>query len=464
MKDSEIAKLGVIDLSEAYRRKELSPVEVVQSMLREIKNKQEDYNLFVTITGEEALRSAAESEERIKKGCMLSPLDGIPFGVKDIMYTKGIHTRMGCDIYKDFVPDFDAAIVRRLLSGGALMMGKLHTHQLALGITGDQGSAAGLPRNPHNIQKVCGGSSSGSAGALAAGLLPLCLGTDTAGSIRVPASCCGVVGMKPTYGRVSTHGIMHTCEEFDTPGPMTKNVRDNAAALNMLAGYDADDQFSVNTPVRPDYGARIGEPVKGAVIGVPFSVFSANIQRGVQAAVNDAVRALEKQGAIIKEIQFPDHKEMSMYRKAHQTVLFGNAYAVHEKDIADFPELIAKDLLDHMKSASGSVAGYIRALQLRPRFREIFRTLMRDLDVIMLPTLPITATDFDARELVIEGKKLYVEEAFTRYVWISNFSGFPALSMPCGTEDGLPIGVQFIGAEWAEDNVYRFAAELERIL
>jgi len=268
--------------------------------------------------------------------------------------------------------------------------------------------------------------------------------------------------MKPTYGRVSTYGIMHTCEEFDHPGPITRNVRDNAAALNILAGFDANDYFSVNTPVCPDYSGRIGESIKRAVIGVPVSVFSSNIQPGVHAAVCDAVRALEKQGAIIKEIQLCDQKELGMYRKAHQTVLFGNAYTVHEKDIAEFPELIAEDLLQYMKLKSGSVSDYIRALYLRPRFKEIFRTLMRDLDVIMLPTMPITATDFDARELVIEGKKINVEEAFTRYVWISNFSGFPALSMPCGMEDGLPIGVQFIGAEWDEANVYRFAAELER--
>ena len=463
MKDSEIAKMGVIDLSEAYRRQELSPRETVQSLLREIKREQADYNLFIKITEEEALRSAAESEERMEKGCLRSALDGIPFGVKDLIYTKGIATTMGCEIYKDFVPDFNAAVVERLMSDGAVLMGKLNTHQFAFGVTGDR-SSAGAARNPRNRQKICGGSSSGSAGAVAAGILPLSIGTDTGGSIRIPASCCGVVGMKPTYGRVSVYGIMPLSEEFDHAGPITRSVRDNAAALNSIAGYDANDYFSVNTPVCPDYGRRIGESVRGAVIGVPFSFFSGSIQRGVLAAVTDAIKALEKRGAIIKEIEFPGPEELAMYRKAHQTVLLGNAYTVHEKDVAEAPELITKEVLDRLGTGNIPVTDFIRSLYIRPRFKEIFRKLMRDLDIIMMPALPVTATDLDAREVMIDGQMVSVYEAFTRFVWISNFSGFPALSMPCGREDGLPVGVQLIGAEWAEDTIYRFAAELERAL
>ena len=463
MKDSEIAKMGVLDLAEAYRRKELSPREAVQSLLREIKRKQVDYNLFIKITEEEALRSAAESEERMQKGSLLSPLDGIPFGIKDLIYTKGIHTTMGCDIYKDFVPDFNATVVERLVSGGAVAMGKLNTQQFAFGVTGDR-SASGAARNPHNKQKVCGGSSSGSAGAVAAEILPLAIGTDTGGSIRIPASCCGVVGMKPTYGRVSIYGILPVCEGFDHAGPITRNVRDNAAALNSIAGYDANDYFSVNTPVCPDYGRRIGESIKGAVIGVPFSLFSNNIQRAVLAAVTDAIKALEKRGAVIKEIEFPGPEELAMYRKAHQTVLLGNAYTVHEKDIAESSELIAKDVLERLKTGNVPVTDFVRSLRLQPRFKEIFRKLMCNLDIIMMPTLSITATDIDAREVMIEGHKTPIYDPYTRFCWMSNFTGFPALSMPCGKEEGLPIGVQLIGAEWDEDNMYRFAAELEKSL
>jgi len=297
---------------------------------------------------------------------------------------------------------------------------------------------------------------------VAAEILPMSIGTDTGGSIRIPASCCGVVGMKPTYGRVSIYGIMPVSEELDHPGPFTRNVMDNAAALNILAGYDEADYYSVNTPVCSDYGKRIGESVKGAVIGVPFSLFSDNIQKGVLSAVTGAVRALEKRGAIIKEIEFPGPEEMAMYRKAHQTVLLGNAYTVHEKDIAEHPELIAKDVLERLRTGGNiPVADFVRSLHMRPRFKEIFRTLMRNLDIIMMPTVPITATDLDAREMILNGQTTSVYEPGTRFVWISNFTGFPALSMPCGMEDGLPIGVQLIGPEWAEDNIYRFAAELE---
>ena len=463
LKNSCIAKLGLMELSEAYRRKELSPVDVVHSLLQEIKQKQAEFNYFIKITEENAIQAATKSEERMKNGALLSIFDGIPFGLKDLIYTKGIHTTMGCDIYKDFIPDFNATVVDLLESSGAVLMGKLNTQQFALGISGDR-SASGAARNPYNKQKICGGSSSGSAGAVAAEILPLSIGTDTGGSIRVPASLCGVVGMKPTYGRVSAFGVLPVSEFFDHIGPLTRNVRDNAIALNIISGYDEKDIYSKNTPVCPDYNRRIGESVKGAVIGVPFSIFSDNIQKGVLEAVTHAIRVLEKRGAIIKEIEFPSPDEMAMYRKAHQTVLLGNAYAVHEKDIADHPELIFKEIIDRIDGGKGSLADFVRSMHLRPRFKRVFRTLMRDIDVMMMPTTAITATDIDLREVAIEGQKTHVFEPLSRFVWTSNFTGFPSLSMNCGMDDGLPVGIQIIGAEWAEDNIYRFAAELEKTL
>jgi aspartyl-tRNA(Asn)/glutamyl-tRNA(Gln) amidotransferase subunit A len=296
-----IGTLGISDLSGAYRKKQLSPVEVVRALFENIRQKQPDYNLFIRLTEDAAFHATAEAEKRIRRGNPRSLLDGIPFGVKDIIYTKAIPTTMGSQIYKNFLPGYNAGVVERLYDAGAVLMGKLNTQQFALGPTGDR-SSAGAARNPHNREKICGGSSSGSAAAVAAGLLPLSIGTDTGGSIRIPAHFCGVIGMKPTFGRVSLHGILPVSEELDHAGPLTRTVRDNAMALNIIAGHDPNDHFSVNIPACADYTRAIGKPVKGAVIGVPFSFFSDCIQPGVLSAVNNAIRVLEKQGAIMKNL------------------------------------------------------------------------------------------------------------------------------------------------------------------
>jgi aspartyl-tRNA(Asn)/glutamyl-tRNA(Gln) amidotransferase subunit A len=432
-------------------------------LLEKIKNSQPVYNLFIRITEGAALQAAEEAEKRMMKGNLLSVVDGVPFGVKDLMYTKGIPTTMGCDIYRDFVPGFNAEVIGRMCGGGSVLMGKLNTHQFALGPTGDR-SSAGPARNPRNPQKITGGSSSGSAGAVAAELLPVSLGTDTGGSIRIPSHYCGVVGMKPTYGRVSIRGIMPLSADLDHAGPLTRTVRDNAAVLNVIAGYDPCDEFSRNIPVSPDYAGRIGEPVKGAVIGVPYSLFSDTTEPAVLSLVSETIRILEKQGAAIREITFPGGDEYEEYRKAHSTMLETGAYTVHEKDIREHPEMIAPEILDRMRQGNIPAPVFVRSTHARLRFRRLVQYLMKGIDIIMMPSLPNIAVDIGTQELTVCGKKTTIREASTRFTWQGNFLGFPALSLPCGTVDKLPAGVQIIGHEWDEENVYRFAAELEKAL
>jgi aspartyl-tRNA(Asn)/glutamyl-tRNA(Gln) amidotransferase subunit A len=200
------------------------------------------------------------------------------------------------------------------------------------------------------------------------------------------------------------------------------------------------------------------------IIGVPFAFFSDDIQPGVLSAVTEAIRALEKCGAVIKEITFPKAEELEGYRKAHQTVLLSGAYTVHERDIMEHSDLIAPEILERMKRGNGTVPDFIRSLYARPRFKELVRKLMDPIDIVMMPTLPITATDIDAQEVTIAGRKSPIYEPYTRFTWIGNFTGFPALSLPCGMDNGLPVGVQFIGHEWAEDVIYWAAAKLEETL
>jgi len=292
---NNVLEWNIAQLSESLQSKQVSPVEITQASLNAIAEKDPELNSFITVMEEEALQKAKQAESEIFSGNYKGYFHGIPIGLKDLIHVKGIKTTFGSEIYHDFVPDYDAEIVKRLEHAGAIIVGKLNMHACAYGATGDR-SFYGPVKNPHNLNKIAGASSSGSGASVAASMLYASIGSDTGGSVRLPASCCGIVGMKPTFGRVSKHGAMPLCPTLDHLGPMTRTVTDNALMLNILSGFDAKDPYSVDSAPE-DFTRRIHKGVSGKKIGIPISFYFDIIHPEVQKIFDLSVEKLKLQGA-----------------------------------------------------------------------------------------------------------------------------------------------------------------------
>ena len=458
--DHLIETLSADELSQLYEKKELSPVETVKCLLGRIEEKQAEYNSFITVTAEQALQAAVESEKRIMSGKRKSVLDGIPYGAKDILYTKGIRTTFGCGIYKDFVPDYNAYVIDCLNRDGAIMMGKLNTHMLANSCTGDR-SYFGAVRNPHDKQRITGGSSSGPAAALAARLVPLALGSDTGASIRLPAALCGVTGMKPTHGRVSLYGCLAVSSQVDHIGPMSRTVKDNALMLSCISGYDSRDIYSAERPV-PDYVEYIGRDIKDTVIGVPWKYFADNTDKEILEIFLETVQIYKDMGAKIVDIVYPD---LSEYRKAQMKQLHCDAYVEREKDIVEHPEMIDDELMARYNTGHCTGFEYVKTRKAKEKFYYLMSTLFKDIDVMMMPSTLAAAVKLQEREVTVNGKNVFIYGPYTDNLWMFDFCGFPALSLPNGfTKGGLPTGVQLAATPWQEGEIYRFAYQLENAL
>mgnify|MGYP001170167455 CR=1 FL=1 len=448
-------------LAAALRQKQLSPVEVTRALLDRIEQVNPLLNAFITVMGEEALASAARAEAEIAKGDWRGPLHGVPVGIKDLIYTRNVRTTMGTNIYENYVPDYDATVVAKLKEAGAVIIGKLNTHYFAYGPTGDR-SAFGPVKNPHDLKKISGGSSSGSAAALAAGLCYAALGTDTGGSIRIPASCCGIVGMKPTYGLVSKHGVYPLSWSLDHVGPMTRTVKDNALLLNVLAGYDADAPCSVRIDAK-DYTEMIGLDVKGTVVGVPENYYFEGVQPEVNQQVQNALRKLEELGARIRPVALPS---LERFVSAQQMVIRCEAYVVHEPLLQEQGDLYEPEVKERLLTGKDEKAyQYIQAKQLRQAAIQEYVTALQSADVLVTPTLPILPPEIGQREIRFLGQDVLVRQVLTRLTSPTNYNGLPSLSVPCGfSVDGLPIGIQFIGKPWDEARLYGVAYALEQAL
>src|SRR5919108_1830783 len=355
---------SIADSARAIRRKEVSPVELTQNCLDRIASVDGRLHSFITVTADLALRQAREAERELRSGIDRGPLHGIPIALKDLYMTKGIRTTCHSAVLETWLPDYDATAAEKLSAAGAVLLGKLGMHEFAFG-----GPSVDAPfpavRNPWNIDHIPGGSSSGSGAALAAGLCFGALGSDTGGSIRIPSSHCGIVGIKPTYGRVSRHGVVPLSWSLDHAGPMARSVHDCAILLQAIAGYDPEDPASAKVPV-PDFCADLRQGVRGLRIGVPRAGWF-DEQKGTDpetgAAFNAALKTLERLGASIVEI---DGKAFSMARKANQTILIAEAYAYHERRLQQAPEKFGSSVRRRMlEGAFLSAADYIVALRAR---------------------------------------------------------------------------------------------------
>jgi aspartyl-tRNA(Asn)/glutamyl-tRNA(Gln) amidotransferase subunit A len=443
----------LLETAAALRRREISSMELTNAALACIERLNPATNAVQLVMAEAAREGARQADAELARGEGRGPLHGIPVAVKDLFCTKGVRTTGGSKLFEDFVPDHDAAVVESLRAGGAVLMGKTGMHELAYGITSSN-PHFGAVRNPWDRDRIPGGSSGGSGAAVAAGMVFMAMGSDTGGSIRIPASFCGVVGLKPTYGRVSRFGSMPLAYSLDHMGPLTRSVRDAAAVLNVIAGYDPRDETTSRRPVE-NYVPDLQPSLKGMRVGMPDKYYLDRLEPDVDSAVRAAFRTVESHGAEIVPLPVPD---IDAFNTVARLILLAEATAALE------PYLERRDqfgddvmaLLDQGRLIPAT--DYINAQRLRRKMQREFQALWSRVDCLFTPTTPITAPRIGETTTKIGGELQNVRLATTRFVRAINLLGIPAVSIPCGRDQrGLPIGLQIVGKPFAEAVIMRAA-------
>ena len=473
---NELTALTIHELAERYRSGEATPSQAVQAYLARIAALDAKLRAYVTVTGEQALARAAAAEKRIRAGRPLGLLDGVPLAIKDVICTKGVRTTCSSKILEAFVPPYDATVVARLDAAGALALGKTNMDEFAMG-SSTENSAFFPTRNPWDADRVPGGSSGGSAAAVTADLAAAALGTDTGGSIRQPAAFCGVVGIKPTYGRVSRYGLVAFASSLDQIGPIAKDVRDAALVLQAIAGHDPLDSTSADVSA-PDYLAALDQGVAGLRLGIPREYFIEGMDPEVERAVREAIGILTSLGARTEAISLPttDYALAAYYLIApaeassnlarYDGVKYGFR-AAGGKDLIEMygrtralgfgPEVKRRIMLGTYALSAGYYEAYYgKAQRVRTLVRRDFEAAFARVDLVACPTAPNVAFKLGEKE---DPLQMYLNDVFTIPV---NLAGLPAISLPCGfTLAGLPIGLQLIGKPFDEATLLRVAHAYE---
>lgn len=457
--------------------KEITSVELTQDVLSRIDEVEGDVEAYLTITREEALAQAEAVDKKIAAGEKISFLEGIPGAIKDNICTKGVKTTCASKILEHFVPPYDATVMTKIKAENPVILGKVNMDEFAMGGS-TENSAYHVTHNPWNLDCVPGGSSGGSAAAVAAGTAIWALGSDTGGSIRQPASFCGVVGMKPTYGRVSRYGLVAYASSLDQIGPLTRDVTDCAHLLNIIAGHDEMDSTSSAAEV-PDYTKSLVEDVKGLKIGLPKEYFVEGMDPEVEQAVRTAIKKYEELGAEVVEISLPHTEyaistyyliapaEAATNLERYDGVSYGER--VDGEDLVQmmtntrdekFGEEVKRRIMigNYALSAGYYDAYYLKALKVRTLVQQDYTEAFKKVDVIMAPTAPTPA--FKIGEMIADPLQMYLQDVCTVPL---NLAGLPGISIPCGkSSKGLPIGLQIIGKPLAEETLIRTAYTYEQ--
>jgi aspartyl-tRNA(Asn)/glutamyl-tRNA(Gln) amidotransferase subunit A len=451
--------MTIREMGRLLRMGKVSCTELAEDALEKGKSSGKELNAFITLDADHSLEMAAERDRELAAGIDRGPLHGIPTAHKDLFYTRNIRTTGGSLVFQDFIPDHDATAVEKLTVAGAVSIGKANLHELAYGIT-SKNPHYGFVHNARDRARIPGGSSGGSATAIAAGIIPMSLGTDTGGSIRVPSSYCGVTGIKPTYGRVSRYGVLPLSFSFDHVGPLGSCVEDCALALAAIAGHDPRDASSAVEPV-PLYTAEPQKRLDGLKVGVPRNFFFCGIDAEVEASVKAAIAAIEKLGADVVEIQVPDIAAINATQIVIQLAEVSAVYT-GERDAGRFSPA-TWSLLEQGRLIQATE--YVNAQRLRSIFRRQFNAVWLQVHVLAVPVTPVTAPLITDATVNINGVDEDVRMASTRLMRTANLLGDPALAMPCGkSRAGLPIGLQLIGAPFSEPLLLRIAGTLEAVL
>jgi aspartyl-tRNA(Asn)/glutamyl-tRNA(Gln) amidotransferase subunit A len=472
-----LAALTVHQASEKLRRREFSAEELTRDVLGRISEVDDKIQAYITLFPDAAVEQARKADEKLKQQGEPHPFLGIPLAIKDNFLTPGLRTTCASKILGDFMPPYESTAVSRLRAAGAVIIGKTNLDEFAMGSSGEN-SAFFATRNPWQLEHVPGGSSSGSAAAVAADECLAALGTDTGGSIRQPAACCGIVGLKPTYGRVSRYGIIAFASSMDQVGPMAKDIEDSALLLETIAGYDPADSTSVNRPV-PRYREHLKRGIQGLRLGIPREYFISGMQPEVERAVREAIGLLEKNGAVVKEISLPHTEyavaayyivataEASSNLARYDGMRFG--HRARGKDLTETYTLTRHEgfgaevkrrimLGTYVLSAGYYDAYYLKAQKTRTLIKHDFDQAFLYCDAILTPAAPTTAFRFG--EKIQDPLQMYLTDIFTLSI---NLAGVPALSLPCGFDaSGLPIGLQIIGRHFDESTILRVAYAYEQ--
>lgn len=453
--------LTIRQTHELLKNKKISSVEITQEALEKIDRVDKKIKAFITVVPEVALEQARQADQLIKNEKEVCWLTGVPYGLKDIIVTQDIQTTAASKILEGFNPPYSATVYERLLSVKAVVVGKLNCDEFAMGAS-TENSAYQKTLNPHDHSKVPGGSSGGSAAAVAAGLVPYTLGTDTGGSIRQPASFCGVVGLKPTYGRVSRYGLIPLGNSLDQAGPIAHCVEDAALVLNIISGYDSKDSTSAKKPL-PDYSKSLDKPIKGKKIGVPKEYLGQGIDSEVKKIFENSLAKLDKIGAEIVEISLPHTEqavavyyilmssEVSTNLSRYDGVRFGKG----REQFGSEP--IRRIMLGTYSLSSGYFdAYYLKAAKVRRLIFEDFQNAFKKVDFIAGPVSPILPFSFG--EKVENPLSMYLADILTVP---QNLAGLPGISVPAGFADKLPVGIQFTANHWEEENLLNLAHQFE---
>ena len=465
------------ELHELLQNKEISATDLAKDLFARIEEKENSINAYLETNKDRAISSAKKVDEKIAAGEKISPLEGIPCAIKDNICTKGIRTTCASKILENFVPPYDATVMQKLNSQNVVILGKANMDEFAMGGS-TENSGFKITHNPHDLERVPGGSSGGSAAAVASGEAIFALGSDTGGSIRQPASFCGVVGMKPTYGRVSRYGLVAYASSLDQIGPIARDVTDCATILNAISGRDEMDSTSANAPV-PDFTQSLKSDVKGLKIGLPKEYFVKGMDPEVEKSVRDAVKVYEGLGAEISEISLPHTEyaisayyltapaEAATNLERYDGVSYGAR--VNGADVVElmtntrtekFGEEVKRRIIigNYALSAGYYDAYYLKALKVRTLIQKDFTDAFKNVDVIIAPTAPTAA--YRIGEMISDPLKMYLQDVCTVPL---NLAGLPGISVPCGfTQNKLPIGFQIIGKALDEATLIRAAYTYEQ--
>ncbi len=449
----QLTNLTLSDASQLIRAEAITPLELTQACLDRIRQVDPLLNSFITLTAETALADARQAGEQIHRGDYLGPLHGIPLALKDLYETRGVRTTAGSKVFGQYVPDQDAVTVQRLKTSGAILLGKLNMHEIALGVT-NVNPHFGACRNPWDRERVSGGSSGGCAVALAGRLCYGALGSDTGGSIRIPASLCGIVGLKPTYGRVSLRGVIPLSWNLDHAGPMARTVHDTAMLLQAIAGYDPLDPGSIDIPV-DDYLNQITVGMRGVRIALAAGEFFQKADPEVLQSVEAAARVCAELGAHVKKVDFPQAHQAA---RANSLMVPSDAAAFYQKQLEENPQLFGADVLQRLQTgAAFTSTDYALARRTQAELRRVFEAFFADFDLLLTPTTAVAAPPISGPDAVEQARLL------TRFTAPFNLTGLPAISIPCGfTSDGLPIGLQMVSRPWAEVSLLQAAYAYEQ--
>lgn len=473
-----LSNLTLAEAHQGLKEKKFSSVELTTDLLSRIEKLNPALNAYITVSKDEALKMAKDADEVITKGNLVSPLTGIPVGVKDLINTKGVRTTCASGILKDFVPPYDATVIEKLKALNYVLVGKTNLDEFACGGSTEH-SFFGPTKNPWDLERVAGGSSGGSAAAVAADMSFYSLGTDTGGSIREPASFCSAVGLKVTYGRVSRSGVTAMASSWDTIGPFAKTVQDAAIVLKAIAGKDPKDATTLQAEV-PDYAANLGKSIKGLKIGVPKEYFGEGTDPEVEKLVRAALKEYEKMGAILKEVSLPYTSyaiavyyvampaELSANLARFDGIRFGSKPKEDVKSLVDYYYQVRKEgfgdeikrrimIGTYVLSAGYYDAYYLKAQKVRTLIIQDFENAFKDVDVLMSPVVPFPAFKIGEKQ---DPLAMYLADALTIPL---SCAGIPGLSLPCGfTASGLPVGLQIIGPQLSEGLLLNTGAAYEQ--